>query len=206
MECDPNDPQLPFNEPHPDVGTSPNPPDGTLTSDDPFSGETNGIPNGLGIPSLGLPGILGIPSALSVIFDATNGGAGGVATWWTTFLSTLFSWQNIKAAQQVAVHKGWYSCIGNEMFPFKGLIAAGAAKAGEEAIAETVGSNASSIAGAYYHLTDGRFTAWGEYSRVLVPRAAGTIEAGPKLAKIGGWIITDAELAHAEYTCRGRAQ
>jgi hypothetical protein len=34
----------------PNVGTSPNPPDGTLTSDDPFGGETNGIPNGLGIP------------------------------------------------------------------------------------------------------------------------------------------------------------
>ena len=39
------------------MGTSPNPPNGTLTSDDPFSGETNGIPNGLQVPSLGLPGL-----------------------------------------------------------------------------------------------------------------------------------------------------
>jgi hypothetical protein len=31
----------------PNVGTNPNPSNGTLTSDDPFSGETNGIPNGL---------------------------------------------------------------------------------------------------------------------------------------------------------------
>jgi len=36
----------------------PNPPNGTLTSDDPFSGETNGIPNGLRVPTLGLPGLL----------------------------------------------------------------------------------------------------------------------------------------------------
>jgi len=49
-------PQPPIYTP-PDVGTSPNPPNGTLTSDDPFGGETNGIPNGLGIP-YSLPGLL----------------------------------------------------------------------------------------------------------------------------------------------------
>jgi RHS repeat-associated protein len=42
----------------PGLGTSPNPSNGTLTSDDPFGGETNGIPNGLRIPTLGLPGLL----------------------------------------------------------------------------------------------------------------------------------------------------
>ena len=41
-------------------GISPNPSEGTLTSDDPFSGETNGIPNGLQIPIRDLAGMLGI--------------------------------------------------------------------------------------------------------------------------------------------------
>ena len=120
---------------------------------------------------MGLPGILGVPNGPGVIFNATNG-AGGFATWWISFLSALFSWQNMKAAQEIAVQKGWYGCIGNEMFPFKGLIAAGAAKVGEEAIAETVGGNASNVAGAYYHLTDGRFTAWGSilrFSSLVLP-------------------------------------
>src|SRR5581483_425451 len=43
-------PQPPIYTP-PQVGSSPNPPTGSLTSDDPFGGETNGIPNGLGIPT-----------------------------------------------------------------------------------------------------------------------------------------------------------
>lgn len=50
-------PQPPIYFP-PDVGTSPNPPNGSLNSDDPFGGETNGIPNGLQVPTLGLAGIL----------------------------------------------------------------------------------------------------------------------------------------------------
>ena len=49
-------PQPPIYTP-PQVGASPYP-NGTLASDDPFGGETNGIPNGLQIPSLG-PGTLG---------------------------------------------------------------------------------------------------------------------------------------------------
>ena len=44
-------PQPPIYTP-PNVGTSPNPSNGTLTSDDRFGGETNGIPNGM-------PGFLG---------------------------------------------------------------------------------------------------------------------------------------------------
>jgi hypothetical protein len=60
------------------MGSSPNPPNGTLTSDDPFSGETNGIPNGLQVPTLGLPGILGFPTCdfggCGVISDYHNGG------------------------------------------------------------------------------------------------------------------------------------
>ena len=53
------------------IGPNPNPSNGTLTSDDPFSGETNGIPNGLQIPTRDLAGMLGIempnPWILSVV-------------------------------------------------------------------------------------------------------------------------------------------
>jgi len=34
---------------------------------------------------------------------------------------------------------------------------------------------AEKVAGAYYHFTDGRFTAWGRSSKVLVPKAAGKL-------------------------------
>lgn len=63
-------PDGPTNTPA-NVGTDPNSPNGTLTSDDPFSGETNGIPNGLQVPTLGLPGILGFPTC-------NFGGCGGM--------------------------------------------------------------------------------------------------------------------------------
>src|SRR5260370_939722 len=53
-------------------GSSPNPPNGTLTSDDPFSGETNGS----GIPTLGLPGTL-----LGCTYG--SGGCGGMINSWT---------------------------------------------------------------------------------------------------------------------------
>ena len=75
-------PQPPAHLP-PSVGTSPNPPDGTLTSDDPFGGETNGIPNGLQVPTLGLAGIL-LPADPGCEFGgcqvALGWGSGGGAT------------------------------------------------------------------------------------------------------------------------------
>ena len=70
-------PQPPIYIP-PGVGTSPNPPDGTLASDDPFGGETNGIPNGLQIPGLGSPGLAGCTygsgSCGGGIYGFTQGG------------------------------------------------------------------------------------------------------------------------------------
>jgi hypothetical protein len=50
-------------------GISPNPSNGTSTSDDPFSGETNGIPNGLQIPTRDLAGMLGIEMPNPWIFS-----------------------------------------------------------------------------------------------------------------------------------------
>jgi len=57
------------------------------------------------------------------------------------------------------------------MIPFAGLAAAAGAKIAEEGIVGAVESNANTIAGIGYHFTDGRFTAWGASSKVLVPQA-----------------------------------
>ena len=50
----------------------------------------------------------------------------------------------------------------------------------------------------------GRFTAWGKSSKVLVPQAAEKIGTAGNFIKIGGWLVTDAELAHAIYKCSGQ--
>jgi hypothetical protein len=122
-------------------------------------------------------------------------------SWWGTFAKSLFAWQNAKQAQKDAWNTGYYGCIGNEMFPFAGLASVGAAKLAEEGLVGAVEDNANAIAGAYYHFTDARFTAWGASSKVMVPRAAGTIRSVAGWVKVGGWALTDVELGHAIYSC-----
>lgn len=77
-------PEGPSNTPA-NVGMNPNPPNSTSAADDPFSGETNGIPNGLQVPMLGIWGLT-LPSdpgcffgtcGGGLIFDENNSGAGG---------------------------------------------------------------------------------------------------------------------------------
>lgn len=125
-------------------------------------------------------------------------------SWWGAFGSNLFSWQNIKQNTKDAWNNGYYPCIGNEMFPFKGLFAAGGAVFAEHFGLEAAGAAAPDLAGAYYHFTDGRFTAWGSSSNVLVPEAAEGIRGALQWAKVGGLAVTDLELAHAIYTCSGK--
>lgn len=108
--------------------------------------------------------------------------------------------------QQDALNSGYYGCIGNEVFPFKGLLAAGGAQIFEHGALDAADRLAPKIAGAFYHFTDARFTAWGASSKVIVPRAVGGIRVGLEWAKVGGLALTDAELAHAIYTCRGTLQ
>jgi len=124
-------------------------------------------------------------------------------SWAWDFVTNLFSWQDFGAAQIDAQNKGYYKCLGNEMIPFKGLIAAAAAKGAEELATNAAGSYGSSLAGAYYHFTDGRFTAWGASSRVLVPNAAAKIAQAAKVVSAVGWLATDIEGAHAIYKCSG---
>ena len=92
------------------------------------------------------------------------------------------------------------------MFPFKGLLAAGGAQIFEHGALDAADRLAPKIAGAFYHFTDARFTAWGASSNVILPRAVGGIRVGLEWAKVGGLALTDAELAHAIYTCRGALQ
>jgi hypothetical protein len=48
--------------------------------------------------------------------------------------------------------------------------------------------------GAYYHFTDGRFTAWGRCSKVLVPRVA-------VRGSVIGWIVAPVEAWHCALEC-----
>jgi hypothetical protein len=55
-------------------------------------------------------------------------------------------------------------------------------------------SAAPGIAGAYFHFTDARFTAWGKYSNVLVPRLAGSIKLWSERLNVAGMAYADYEL------------
>jgi len=120
------------------------------------------------------------------------------------FFSDLLSWKSWKQSEVDAWNKGYYSCIGDEILPFKGLLAAGAAKLGEEAVTKAAEEKGSWLAGTYYHFTDGRFTAWGRSSKVLVPKAAARIGMVVKGINFAGWALTDIELAHAIHSCSGK--
>jgi RHS repeat-associated protein len=124
--------------------------------------------------------------------------------WWRDFFKDLFSLDSFGQAQQNAWDRGYYSCIGNKLFPFKGLAAAAGAKATEEAVTHAAEKGGSKLAGAYYHFTDGRFTAWGKSSKVLVPELAESIAKVAKGVNIAGWVLTDVELAEAIHTCSER--
>jgi RHS repeat-associated protein len=121
--------------------------------------------------------------------------------WNKAFAKSLFSWQSFGAGQIHAQNAGYYGCIGNEMIPFKGLLAAAGAKVAEEGASQAAEHGGSLLAGAYYHFTDGRFTAWGSSSKVLVPNAAAKIATVAKVASVVGWALTDAELAKAINSC-----
>jgi hypothetical protein len=103
-----------------------------------------------------------------------------------------------------AWNKGYYSCIGDKIIPFQGLVAATIAKAGEEVATRAAERGSSRLAGTYYHFTDARFTAWGKYSKVLVPKLAAKIGTVAKGVSVVGWALTDIELFHAIYECSGK--
>jgi hypothetical protein len=92
-----------------------------------------------------------------------------------------------------AWNKGYYACLVKE----------GAGGATAPVVTHTVGmaatksaeKSASSIAGAYYHLTDGRFTAWGRSSKVLVPKLGSKIATAAEALDAAGWAYFDYELA-----------
>jgi RHS repeat-associated protein len=121
--------------------------------------------------------------------------------WSKAFVGNVFSGKNWVEAQKGAWNKSYYSCIGNELIPFKGLFAAALANAAEHTATAAVEAQASRLAGSYYHFTDGRFTAWGRSSRVLVPNAAAKIGTLARFVTGAGLALTDLELFHAVYVC-----
>jgi hypothetical protein len=68
------------------------------------------------------------------------------------------------------------------------------AHVGADVANHTIDHFAPKIAGAYYHFTDKRFTAWGRSSKVLVPRAAENIRLVNEGFAIGALAVADYEL------------
>jgi hypothetical protein len=81
----------------PDNGPNVNPPTGATDPNDPFSGETFGIPNGMNVSLRSLAGIL-LPPDTGCDFGGcgfTDGASSGInSTWWTNFLNAVMFWQN----------------------------------------------------------------------------------------------------------------
>jgi RHS repeat-associated protein len=126
--------------------------------------------------------------------------------WYRTFFREVVSWENFGRAQQEAWDKGYYSCLGEEMLSSGNFLSPVAGKVIEEAAVKTVEHSRlpEVAAGAYYHFTDGRFTAWGRSSQVLVPNAAANIRAVARGASVVGWAYFNYEMAHAIGTCSTR--
>ena len=66
---------------------------------------------------------------------------------------------------------------------------------------ETASRFAPQVAGAYYHFTDARFTAWGKFSQVLVPEAAASIKLWAGRLNAASWAFADYELAESLGAC-----
>ncbi len=116
------------------------------------------------------------------------------------FTKTLFSLQ----PQVDAWNKGYYKCLAKTAAG--GATAPVVTHAAGVAATNAVENGASTIAGAYYHFTDARFTAWGKYSQVLVPNLAPKIAAVAEALDVAGWAYFDYELGKAIGECSGVLQ
>ncbi len=141
---------------------------------------------------------------VAVSSDPLSGGGNSSFSWLGAFGSDLFSWQSFGAAQIQAQDKGYYKCLAKKNLP--GFSTAATAHVVGEAATITAEHNANLVAGAYYHFTDGRFTAWGKYSKVLVPEAAPAVKLWAKRLNAAGWAYADYELARSIDECSEKLQ
>jgi hypothetical protein len=102
-------------------------------------------------------------------------------------------------AQISAQNNGYYTCLAKKTAG--GALAPLVTHALGVAATNAAEHGASTIAGAYYHFTDSRFTAWGKYSKVLVPNLAPKIATAAKALDVAGWAYFDYELGHAISEC-----
>jgi hypothetical protein len=119
--------------------------------------------------------------------------------WAWSFTTNLFSWQSAKQAQIDAWNKGYYKCLAQKNIP--GFSVAATAHVATDVASETASHFAPQLAGAYYHFTDARFTAWGKYSTVLVPEAAAGIKLWAGRLNAAAWVYADYELAKSIGEC-----
>ena len=120
---------------------------------------------------------------------------------WVARAEYFFSVKNTIQSVKWAWNKGYYKCLGKELVNPAAFAGHFGLKATEKSLQN--GQVGRTMAGAYYHVTDARFTAWGSSSKVLVPAAAGKIAAFGEALNIIGWAATEIEGAIAEIHCTG---
>jgi len=91
-----------------------------------------------------------------------------------------------------AWRKGYYRCLVEKNIP--GFSGTATAHVVTDVATEAANHFAPQLAGAYYHFTDRRFSAWGKYSKVLVPQAAASIELWAGRLNVAAWAYADYEL------------
>jgi hypothetical protein len=188
----------------PDVGNSPNPPDGTLTSDDPFGGETNGIPNGIGIPyslaGLVMPGDTGCDFGGCGPFINSWTGEGGfsiqITVWGLAFQA--FYGLAIDLHGHVAIYRGGGGGVGLGAKVSTG-ISLSASNGNTVCALGGPFTNVSGTAGAGAGGTVDVFTGKGDAPGGVVWGAGGTI--GPTVGAAGGVTVTGTNVKPLRHRC-----
>ena len=153
--------------------------------------------NGNGITIEGFAEAIGLHDSVTV--TATDpSGPGPIQV----YLGSLLSLKDTVTTTKGAWKNGYFGCVfsgGRNETSGKAV----ATKVAEKVAAETALSRkaATYVARAKFGLTDGRFTAWGKYSKVLVPRAAANIAPWLARANVAAWVYTDAQLARGLTKC-----
>jgi RHS repeat-associated protein len=93
----------------------------------------------------------------------------------------------------------FFKCMGTKMAG--GATAPIVTHAVGYAATKSVEHGSSGIAGAYYHLVDGRFTAWGKYSKVMAPKLASNIALAAEAADVLGWMYFGYEAHRSAMEC-----
>jgi RHS repeat-associated protein len=142
------------------------------------------------------PGVYITPDGVVISVWTIGHKSSAFARWAAPAVAAASAFFSIQA-QEDALNSGYYACVasgGATMSNARAAFGQGLETGAEQGAKAA----APKIAGAWYHFTDARFTAWGASSKVIVPRAA---EAIGRAVDVAGWAYTDYDLAMGLFRC-----